>query len=138
MSKKAGETAPCETEGMLPPLLCYTPIEFRSAVPILLKNPGVRDELFIMPTVTLSTDITLQSEHVQRAAYYPRGSVRSDALIYAMSAGRTGSLQAHEQNFLYVCTIDGAVHVCGRDAAQDATALEEAGIQVYRSPNGDC
>ncbi len=125
------------TEGMLPPLLCYASIEFRSAAQILLKNPDVRDELFSMPTFILSTGVTLQSEHVQRAAYYPRGSRRSDALIYAMSAGRTGSLRAHEQNFLYVCTINGAVHVCGRDAAKDAIALEEAGVQVYRSPKGD-
>jgi hypothetical protein len=98
------------------------------------KNPGIRDGLFIMPRVTLSTGVTLQSEHVQRAAYYPCGSLRSDALIYAMSAGRNGALETHEENFLYINAISGAVHVRGNDAAQDATALEEAGVRVYRCP----
>jgi hypothetical protein len=89
---------------------------------------------FVMPRVTLSTGVTLQSEHVQRAAYYPSGSLRSDAIIYAFSAERNGALETHEQNLLYVGTIDGAVHVRGSDAARDAKALEEAGVRVYRCP----
>jgi hypothetical protein len=87
-----------------------------------------------MPRVTLSTGVTLQSEHVERAAYYPRGSLRSDALIYDLSAGRNGALETNEENFLYIGEISGAIHVCGSDAAQDATALEEAGVRVYRCP----
>jgi hypothetical protein len=110
-----------------------SPIEFVIA-PKSSKNTGVRDQLFIMPRVTLSTGVMVQSEHVQRAAYYPRGSLRGDALIYALSAGRNGALETHEQDFLYLDTINGVVYVRGRDAAQDATALEEAGVRVYRCP----
>jgi hypothetical protein len=87
-----------------------------------------------MPRVTLSTGVALQSEHVQQAAYYPRGSLRSGALIYALSAGRNGALETHEQNFLYIGTISGAVHVRGDDAAQDVKSLEQAGVRVYRCP----
>lgn len=84
----------------------------------------------------MSTGVTLQSEHVQQAAYYPSGSLRSDALIYAWG-GRNGALEMREENFLYIGAISGAIHVRGIDVAQDATSLEEAGIQVYRSPIAD-
>jgi hypothetical protein len=88
----------------------------------------------IVAAVTLSTGITLLSEHVQQAAYYARGSFRINALIYAMSQGRYGAPEIHEQDFLCIHTRDAKVHVLGSDAAEDATALEEAGIRVYRSP----
>jgi hypothetical protein len=45
----------------------YVPIEFRSTAQILLKNPGVRDELFIMPRVTLSTGVTFLTEGIRCA-----------------------------------------------------------------------
>jgi hypothetical protein len=90
-----------------------------------------------MPAVTLSTGVRLVSEDVQQVAYYPRGSLRVEALIYEMSAGRYGAAERHEQNLLCIRTINGSVHVRGSDAAEDATALEQAGVKVYRPPK-DC
>jgi hypothetical protein len=49
-------------------------------------------------------------------------------------AGHVGLSATHEQDFLYVRTVDGAARVRGMGAAQDAIALEEAGVRVYRSP----
>ena len=87
-----------------------------------------------MPAVTLTTGVRLLSEDVQQAAYYPRGSLRLDTLIYAMSAGRYRAPETQEENFLYIGTINGRVHVRGSDAEQDAIALEQAGVKVYRPP----
>jgi hypothetical protein len=84
-----------------------------------------------MPGVRLSTGVRLLSEHVQQAAYYPRGSLRVDGLIHKMSAGRYGAAEIHDQNFLCVRTINGSVHARGSEAGEDATALEQAGIKVY-------
>ena len=39
---------------------------------------------------------------------------------------------APEQDFLYVGTVNSASYVCGGAAAWDATALEDAGVRVYR------
>jgi hypothetical protein len=50
-----------------------------------------------------------------------------------LPSGTDAVLRKNEQDFLYVRTIDGAVRVRGRDAAQNATALQEAGVRVYRS-----
>ena len=87
-----------------------------------------------MPTVTLSTGVRLLSEDVQQAAYYPSGSLRVDALIHRVSAGRYGAPERHEQNFLCIRTINGSVHVRGGEAGEDASALEQAGVKVYRLP----
>jgi hypothetical protein len=89
---------------------------------------------FVISLIALSTGTTLQSEHVQQAEYYSRGSLPSNALLYALSARRKAELEIHEQSFLYIRTIEGSVHVRGKGAAGDATALEEAGVRVYRSP----
>jgi hypothetical protein len=89
---------------------------------------------FTVPAVTLSTGLKLLPEHVQMAAYYPSGSLRSSALLNGLMAGHVGVSATHEQDFLYVRTIDGAARVRGTGAAQDATVLEEAGVRVYRSP----
>jgi hypothetical protein len=90
-----------------------------------------------MPAVTLSTGVSVLCEDVQEAAYYPRGSLRVDALIHGMSAGRYGAAETLQQNFLCIRTINGSVHVRGNDAEEDATALEQAGVKVYRPPK-DC
>jgi hypothetical protein len=87
-----------------------------------------------VPAVTLSTGLRLLPEHVQMAAYYPSGSLRSSALLHSLMAGHVGLSATHEQDFLYVRTVDGAARVRGTSAAQDAAALEEAGVHVYRSP----
>ena len=87
-----------------------------------------------MPPVTLSTGVTILSQHVQQVAYYPRGSLRVDALIHRLSAGRYGAVETHEQNLLCIHTISGSVHVSGDDAEEDAAALELAGVKVYRPP----
>jgi hypothetical protein len=89
---------------------------------------------FLVPAVTLSTGFRLLPEHVQMAAYYPSGSLRSSALLNGLMAGHVGVSATHEQDFLYVRTLDGAARVRGTSAAQDAIALEEAGVRVYRSP----
>jgi hypothetical protein len=90
---------------------------------------------FAVPAVTLSTGLRLLPEHVQMAAYYPSGSLRSSALLNGLMAGHVGVSATHEQDFLYVrTTIDGAARARGSSAAQGAAALEEAGVHVYRSP----
>jgi hypothetical protein len=94
------------------------------------------DPIYV-PALTLSTGVRLLSEDVQQAAYYPRGSLRVTALLYALSAGRYGAAETHEENLLYIGTINGKLHVRGSDAEQDATALEEAGVKVYRRSTGD-
>jgi hypothetical protein len=88
---------------------------------------------FRMPAVTLSTGLSLLSEHVQMAAYQPRGSIRVEGLVNMLLSGPDAVLTRNEQDFLYVRTKDGAVRVRGSGAAEDATALEEAGVYVYRS-----
>jgi hypothetical protein len=77
---------------------------------------------FVMPTLTLSTGLRLPSEHVQQASYYPRGSFRVNTLIHSMSAERYGEPETHEQNFLYIGTINGPVHVRGSYAEQKPRA----------------
>jgi hypothetical protein len=76
---------------------------------------------------TLSTGQTLLSEHIERAEFYPCGSVPRLTSINGVSA-------SHEEHFLYIHAIEGASHVRGIDAAQDATALEQVGVRVNRRP----
>jgi hypothetical protein len=90
-----------------------------------------------VPAVTLTRGVRLLSEHVQQAAYYPRASLRLDTLIYAISPGRYSAPETQEENFLYIGTINGPVHVRGSDAERDAAALEQAGVKVYRPPKSD-
>ena len=75
-----------------------------------------------MPLLKLSMGIRLLPQHIQSAEYYPCGSVGSSALLNGFLCIRTGF---------------GKVRVRGSDAAQDATLLEEAGVQVCRSLLGD-
>jgi hypothetical protein len=86
---------------------------------------NLRDALTYMLTVTLSTGITLLSDHVHSAEYYPSGSLLNSAFI-------NGELARREENFLQVRTVHGAVCVRGATAADDAGALQKAGIHVYR------
>jgi hypothetical protein len=90
-----------------------------------------------MPVLTLSMGIRLLSQHVQRVEYHPCGSFRNSALLNGLMAGHVGVSARHEQHFLCICTTFGRVHVRGNHAAQDVTVLEQAGVQVYRSPLGD-
>jgi hypothetical protein len=90
-----------------------------------------------VPLLKLSTGIRLLTQHIQRAEYYPSVSVGSSALLNGVMAGHVGASATHEQNFLCIRTGFGNVRVRGINAAQDATVLEEAGVQVYRSPLGD-
>ena len=81
-----------------------------------------------MPVLTLTTGIRLLSEQVNRAEFYPRGSLR----------GRTwsdGSLTRPDQDFLYIGTINAATYVCGIGAAHDVVALERVGVRVNRHGN---
>lgn len=88
-----------------------------------------------MSAVKLSTGQMLLSDDVQMAAYYPRGSVRSDGLVNLLVSGDDAAVTKHERDLLYVRTIHTGLRVLGKNAALDANALEEAGIPVYRSPN---
>jgi len=87
-----------------------------------------------MPALTLSTGVRLRSEDVERADFYARGSVRSDDLLNVLLSGHDAALATREQDFLHVRTVNNVVHVTGSGAIQDATALEEAGVCVYRRP----
>ena len=80
-----------------------------------------------MPSLTLSTGLRLLSEHIERAEYHPCGPLRRIAFF-------DGSNARHEQDFLYIRTVNGAEHVRGSGAAEDANTLEEAGVPVYRRP----
>jgi hypothetical protein len=80
-----------------------------------------------MPTLTLSTGDTLQTEGIRGAEFYPCGSLLNKASVNAIWVQR-------EQDFLYIRTAKGSTHVRGSGAAQDATALEQAGIRVNRRP----
>jgi hypothetical protein len=88
----------------------------------------------VVPLLTLSMGIKLLSHLIQRAEYYPCGSVGSSALINGVIPRHVGASATYEQNFLCIRTTFGNVRVRGIIAAHDAIVLEEAGIQVYRSP----
>jgi hypothetical protein len=87
-----------------------------------------------MPRVTLSAGFSLLSEHVEWAEYYPSGSLRSSALLNGVMAGHLGASVRNEQDLLYIRTANGAEHVRRSDATQDIIVLENAGVQVHRSP----
>lgn len=70
-----------------------------------------------MPALKLSTGIAIQSEHIQQVEYYPGGSLFISSL-----------------DFLYIRTTTGTTRITGRGAAQDADAIEQAGVRVYRRP----
>jgi hypothetical protein len=90
-----------------------------------------------MPILTLSTGNRVLSEHVQRAEYYPRGSLRSDPLFNILLSGQNSVLETHEDDFLYIRTENGGgARIRGRGAAKDASVLEQAGVYVYRRPVG--
>jgi hypothetical protein len=68
-----------------------------------------------MATVKLSTGIAIQSEQIQQVEYYPGGSLFVSSL-----------------DFLYIRTTTGTTRISGRGAAQDAHAIEQAGVRIYR------
>ena len=80
-----------------------------------------------MPALTLSTGVTFRTEGIRGAEYYPCGALLKKASVSAVWVQR-------EQDFLYIRTSSGSVHVRGNGAARDATALEEAGVRVDRRP----
>lgn len=69
-----------------------------------------------MRVFTLSTGVKLLSDDIERAEYFPY------------------RLTAHEQDFLYIETLHGAICVQGKGAAQDALVLEQEEIPVRRLP----
>jgi hypothetical protein len=73
-----------------------------------------------MATLKLSTGIAIQSEQIQQVEYYPRGSLFMSSL-----------------DFLYIRTTSGTTRISGRGATQDADAIEQAGVRVYRRPVDD-
>ena len=80
-----------------------------------------------MPQVILSNGVTVQSENIRHAEFYPRGSLRSDGFI-------SGLLIHHTQDFLFIRLSDGNTHIRGNGAGEDANALERAGVRMYRRP----
>jgi hypothetical protein len=112
---------------MLPSLLCLCHLLSFVRAPTFSKNPGVPDEPFIMPRVTLSTGVTFPTECIRYAEYYPSRSRLNEGVVNCISAQR-------EKDFLFIRTIRGSAHVRGNGAAQDAIALEEAGVRVERRP----
>jgi hypothetical protein len=70
-----------------------------------------------MAAVKLSTGIAIQSEHIEHVEYFPGGSLFLSGL-----------------DFLYIRTTTETTRITGRCAAQDADAIEQAGVRVYRNP----
>jgi hypothetical protein len=119
---------------MLPPLFRFMHLLSLAVTPKVSKNSGVRNQLFIMPILTLSAGFSLLSERVEWAEYYPSGSLRRSALLNGVMAGHVGVSARQEQDLLYIRTANGVEHVRRGDATQDITVLEKAGVQVHRSP----
>lgn len=80
-----------------------------------------------MSQIVLSTGVSVQSENVRHAEYYPRASLRSNAYI-------NRGLTRHDKDFLFIRLCDGIQHVRGDGAGTDAANLEQAGVTVYRRP----
>ena len=80
-----------------------------------------------MATLKLSTGIEIQSQHIQQVEYYPSGSLWISAVV-------NGSTALRDQDFLYIRATTGTTRIIGRGAAQDADAIERAGVRVYRRP----
>jgi hypothetical protein len=70
-----------------------------------------------MAALKLSRGIAIQSEDIQQVEYFPGGSLFASSL-----------------DFLYIRTTAGTTRIVGRNAAQDADAIEQAGVRVYRRP----
>jgi hypothetical protein len=81
--------------------------------------------LCCMPQLRLSTGLTVESQDIRHAEYYPSGSLRSDSFL-------TGVVARHQQHFLCILLRGSVAHVRGDAAAEDALNLERAGISVYR------
>jgi len=126
-SRFGEEEAVGANRGMLPPLVFYAPTEFLRSRKILLRKWASERNCFAMPAVKLTTGVTLITEDVKWGVYYPCGSIRSGAHLDRGSA-------RHAHDFLYIRTANGPAHVRGTGASQDATALEQAGVCVYRRP----
>ena len=78
-----------------------------------------------MATLKLSTGIEIQSQHIQQVEYYPSGSLWISTVV-------NGLTESHDRDFLYIRTTMGTTRIMGRGAAQDADAIERAGVRVYR------
>jgi hypothetical protein len=80
-----------------------------------------------MAAIKLSTGIAMQSEHIQQVEYYPSGSLWISSFVNGFTVLR-------DNDFLYIRTTTGSTRITGRGAAQDADAIEQAGVRVYRRP----
>jgi hypothetical protein len=77
-----------------------------------------------MAAIKLSTGIAMQSEHIQQVEYYPGGSLWISSFVNGFTVLRDNA-------FLYIRTTTGSTRITG---AQDADAIEQAGVRVYRRP----
>jgi precorrin-4 methylase len=73
----------------------------------------------------LSTAVAIELDDVRCAEYYPSGSLQRNVATGWMPTPR-------EEDFLIVRLSEGDVRVLGAGAAEDAHALQQAGIEVYR------
>ena len=78
-------------------------------------------------TLHLSVGGILCTPEIVGAEYYPKGSLRSDALL-------NGGGERHEVDFLFVNVKDQPLRISGEEARRDADILEAAGVRVYRQP----
>lgn len=85
-----------------------------------------------MPTtlqskVRLSSGSIVSVQAIIGAEYYPKGSLRSDALL-------RGCGEHHQTDFLFVNMRDKPLRIAGESALRDTDLLEAAGVPVYRRP----
>jgi hypothetical protein len=103
-------------------------IRLQKSIATRAETPEALAQLDIhMAQLVLSNGVTVQSENIRHAEYYPQGSLRTDSFL-------NGLLIRREQHFLFIRLLDGNAHVKGTGAAQDAAALERVGVNVYRRP----
>jgi hypothetical protein len=69
--------------------------------------------------------------HADAHAQY---GLRSDAIFNSLLPEHEAVPETHQEDLLYIRTMDGAARICGSGAAKDAIALEQAGVKVYRPP----
>jgi hypothetical protein len=82
-----------------------------------------------MAELVLSGGVTVQSEKVRHAEYYPRGSLMNDGFI-------NGLLIKREKDFLFIRLSDGIAHIRGNGAAEGADAPTGRSSSV--SPSRGC
>lgn len=82
-----------------------------------------------MPNIELSTGLSIRPEHIERAEYYPPEAFRQYGCHF-------GGPEMRDCPFLFIQMRNGMERISGSHAAEDAQALEDAGIRVIRHPAG--